>query len=350
MIMKNFISSVIGEYGVDLLYSVLDKPIDYDNIQESWNEEHRFYHGMDHLKQLINLIESGISDEEYRKKLYLIAIFHDVVYDPYSQDNEEKSAEMYRVMTGNNFDQEVYDAILDSKDHTKKASNLISEVFLDMDIHNLLYGSLDDMIRDSHLLTREYGAYDWTLMKAGRISFMEKFAPHILGINPESKVNEYISWLRTYEPKIAVFAGTFYPFHKGHLDILRKAEKIFDKVIVACGNNPLKSEDPEREEYLKMLSKKLPNNQVESFDVFLTDYIATKNYSVTIIKGLRNPSDFDSEKLQLRYMEDMNPNIKIAYIISDRKYEHLSSSGIKTIDFIGSKKDGERDLTSKYLL
>ena len=211
----NFISSAIGEFGSDLLVRTLKNTIDYGKIEKAWNEPHRFYHGMNHLKNLIFLIDAGRFEEKEKQKLYLVAIFHDIVYDPYSKDNEEKSAEIYRMMVEDNFDQEVYDAILDTKDHTKKASNLISEEFLDMDIHNLIYGSLQDMIHDTHLLTREYGAYDWTLMKAGRIAFMENFAPYILCIYPESKINDYISWLKVYEPKIAVFAGTFFPFHKG---------------------------------------------------------------------------------------------------------------------------------------
>lgn len=347
--MKNFISWAIGEYGAGLLGSVLANTFDYGNIERSWNEPHRFYHGMNHLKKLVDLINSGGFEEETKKKLYLVAIFHDIVYDPYSQDNEEKSAEMYKNMVGDNFDQEIYDSILDTKDHTKRASNLLSQEFLDLDIHNLLYGSLKDMIEDTRLLTREYGAYDWATMKAGRIFFLENFVSHVLGINPESKINEYISWLKVYEPRIAVFAGTFFPFHKGHLDILQKAEKIFDKVIVACGVNPEKSDSTERINYVETLKKILPNNQVEFFEGFLTDYIASKPYQVTVVKGLRNPSDFDAEKLQLRYMEDIDPNLNIVYIISDRKYEHISSSGVKMVKSIESHSKSKRDLVSKYL-
>ena len=82
------------------------------------------------------------------------------------------------------------------------------------------------------------------------------------------------------------------------------------------------------------------------FEGMLTDYVKSKSYPVSIVKGLRNPTDFDSERLQLRFMEDMDPNINIIYIISDRKYEHLSSSAIRQI----SSADSNPDLVGKYLI
>jgi phosphopantetheine adenylyltransferase len=84
------------------------------------------------------------------------------------------------------------------------------------------------------------------------------------------------------------------------------------------------------------LSKILPNNQVEFYEGMLHNYVKSKKYPLSIVKGLRNASDFDSEKLQLRYMEDMMPDINIVYIVSDRKYEHVSSSGIKSIQGMGA--------------
>ena len=78
--MKNFISWAIGEYGAGLLGSVLANTFDYGNIERSWNEPHRFYHGMNHIKKLIDLINSGGFGEKTKKKLYLVAIFHDIVY------------------------------------------------------------------------------------------------------------------------------------------------------------------------------------------------------------------------------------------------------------------------------
>ena len=144
--------------------------------------------------------------------------------------------------------------------------------------------------------------------------------------------------------------------HKGHINILEKAEKIFDKVIVACGINPAKVPAAQRDAYMKeqaaymeKIKQMLPNNQVEMFDGFVTDYIKTKPYHLTIVKGLRNPSDFDSEKITLRYMEDIDPNIDVIYIISDSQFEHVSSSGIKQVKLLEEYSGREGNLTEKYL-
>jgi pantetheine-phosphate adenylyltransferase len=342
--MKSLISCV-GHKGINFLNEVLTESKYFDEIESAWNEKHRFYHDSNHLSYLIELIEKYNTDGEIKRKLYLISIFHDVVYDVHSSENEELSAETYKRMVGDRFEQDIYDAILDTKDHTKTPSNPISESFLLLDIYDLVYGSLEKIIHNSKLLLKEFGHLDWIEIKKSRIAFVEKFSPHVLSINPDSKIKEYSEWVRFYEPNIAVFAGTFFPYHKGHDDVLKKAEKIFDKVIVACGVNPTKNNLLERASYINDLKKLLPNNQVELFTGFLTDYINQKPYPVTIVKGLRNPSDFDAEKLQLRYMEDMNPNLKITYIISDRRYEHISSSGINAIKLIS-----DSNFEKNYLL
>ncbi len=136
--------------------------------------------------------------------------------------------------------------------------------------------------------------------------------------------------------------------HKGHLDILSRAEQIFDKVIIACGVNPEKKSVETtltRNNYFTDLAEKiLPYHQVVRFDNILHEFVRGLGYPVTIIKGLRNPSDFDSEKLQFRYMEDFNPDIKIVYMMSSREFDHISSSAIKSIKAFGG------DYTKKYEL
>jgi pantetheine-phosphate adenylyltransferase len=347
-------------HGILTKYGCTDE--DVLSLQNMWNEPHRVYHNQEHLDEIISLIEHWkvthptLTDTEF--DLYILtAIFHDAIYDPKSNENELRSGELFAKMCPKASDIKtldinnggpiiysvsdiVYGMILDTKDHTQKPTSFYSETFLAFDLNGMSFGSLSRMISDEKKIMREFGFVDYDVYHNTRgTKFLEKFAPHIKkAINPNSRVDEYLDWYKTQTPKIAVFAGTFFPFHKGHLDILKRAERVFDKVIVLVCVNPGKNNSTSdvANYVINDLQKKLPNNQVEFYTGMLHNYIKSKNYPLSVIKGLRNASDFDSEKLQLRYMEDMLPDINIVYIVSDRKYEHVSSSGIKQIQYMGA--------------
>ena len=334
------------------------------NLQNMWNEPHRVYHNQEHLEEILGLIENLRSTRPNMTEVafdifVLAAFFHDAVYDPKSKTNEEDSAELFLKTcykatdiyntgtievdnpagTVTNF---VYAMILDTKDHTKNPSSYFSGQFLIFDLNGMINGSVSRMIADEGKIMREFGFVDFDVYKNVRgTMFLDKFATHIKSINKDSKVEEYIDWYKNRTPKIAVFAGSFFPFHRGHHDILKRAERIFDKVIVLLCINPSKNNNSEQvKEYIeKDLSKKLPNNQIEFFSGMVHEYVKSKNYPLSVVKGLRNASDFDSEKLQLRYMEDFYPDINIVYIVSDRKFEHVSSTGVKQIQSFGANAD-----------
>lgn len=328
-------------------------------LQLMWNEPHRVYHNQEHLEEILSLIE------DYKRvqvdpidwwidALIMTAFFHDAVYDPMSKTNEEDSAALFFSMCHDNpnmvdgFEDIVNGAILDTKDHTKTPSSSVSSIFLKMDLNGLINGSLSRMISDEQKIMREFGFVDYGIYKDVRgTQFLDKFAPYVKHVNPNSQIDAYVDWFKHRTPNIAVFTGTFFPFHRGHNDILKRAERIFDKVIVLACVNPGKSNDLSVvKKYVETeLRQKLPNNQVEFFDGMVHNYIKELSYSASVVKGLRNASDFDAEKLQLRYMEDMYPEINIVYIVSDRKFEHVSSSGIKLIQSMGANEEA-----SKYLI
>ncbi|MFO7294827.1 MAG: pantetheine-phosphate adenylyltransferase, partial [Clostridia bacterium] len=97
--------------------------------------------------------------------------------------------------------------------------------------------------------------------------------------------------------KIAVYPGSFDPITNGHMDIIKRASRIFDKLIVAVVRNPNKVATftvAERVELIKKAVKDLPNVEVDHFEGLLVDFMRKKNARV-IIKGLRAVSDFEYE-------------------------------------------------------
>lgn len=342
---------------------------DIVKLQAMWNEPHRFYHNQEHLDEILHLIEQDCKitnvhnyNETEFELFILVAFFHDAVYDPKADKkmNELKSAELFLIMCPlsekvenlmpNDLYKTVgefgYGMILDTIDHTQKPSSAYSEKFLEFDLNGMIHGDVSRMIKDEGKIMREFGFVDYNTYKNVRgTQFLEKFAAHIKSKYPNSKVDSYLDWYKNYTPKIAIYPGTFYPFHKGHLDILKRAERVFDKVVILMCVNPGKNNDAEKvKAHMHEVRLKLPNNQIEFFDGMLHNYIKKLNYPVSLIKGLRNASDFDAEKLQLRYMEDMCPDINIVYIVSDRKYEHISSSGIKQIQSMGATEEAKEYL------
>jgi pantetheine-phosphate adenylyltransferase len=131
---------------------------------------------------------------------------------------------------------------------------------------------------------------------------------------------------------VGLFAGSFNPFHKGHYNVLQKAERIFDKVIIAFGQNPEKSERTWE------IPNTIKNRQIEHYEGLLTDLVE-KMGDVTVIRGLRNSTDFNYEQNQYRYIQELMPNIKIVNIFCDKEFEHISSSGIRTLEKFNKHKD-----------
>lgn len=165
----------------------------------------------------------------------------------------------------------------------------------------------------------QYQHFDFADYKKARIT-------HLKNINADKKLNALIDYVTSYSPRIAVFPGSFNPFHKGHYNILQKAEKIFDKVIIAFGNNP------EKDKSKSSRPKTIKNRQICEYNGLLTDFVNSLKYEVVVIRGLRNSTDFQYEQNQYRYIQELKPGIKIISIFCDKEFEHISSSGIRTLE------------------
>jgi pantetheine-phosphate adenylyltransferase len=142
--------------------------------------------------------------------------------------------------------------------------------------------------------------------------------------------------------RIAIYPGSFDPITNGHLDIAERGLKLFDKVIVAILQNPVKSflfSVEERLEMLEVSFQKYPNIEVETFDGLLVDYAAKRN-SHAILRGMRAVSDFEYE-FQLALMNRrLNREVQTVFLMTGFRWIFTSSSIIKeAARFGGDIKD-----------
>lgn len=136
---------------------------------------------------------------------------------------------------------------------------------------------------------------------------------------------------------VAVYPGSFDPVTNGHIDILERTSRIFDKIIVAVVHNVTKQALftlDERVELIKESTKHLDNIEVECFNGLLADFLKSKQANV-IIRGLRSMTDYEYESQMSMMNKKLFPEIDTIFIVSDSQYTFVSSSGIKEAALLG---------------
>jgi pantetheine-phosphate adenylyltransferase len=137
----------------------------------------------------------------------------------------------------------------------------------------------------------------------------------------------------------AVCPGSYDPVTLGHLDIISRASKVFDNVIVAVVNHPVRKKQTlfsteERVAFLRAEVQNLGNVEVESFATLIVDFAKEKG-AHAIVKGLRAISDFEYEFEMNQLNRKMAPDIESIYMMSSPQYSFLSSSGVKELAMFG---------------
>ncbi len=143
-------------------------------------------------------------------------------------------------------------------------------------------------------------------------------------------------------PRIAIYPGSFDPLTSGHVDIIERGSRIFDKIIVAILINaekvPLFSEE-ERIAIIKDVFKGNKHVQAETFNGLLVDYAQEKNATV-LVRGLRAVSDFEYEFQMALMNRHLAPGLETVFMMPDEKYTFVSSRLIKEVFTLGGEVAG----------
>ena len=154
-------------------------------------------------------------------------------------------------------------------------------------------------------------------------------------------------------PRVAIYPGSFDPVTNGHIDIIERGLKLFDKIIVSILHNPGKNNLFTLEERLEMLKdcmKKFKNIEIDSFDGLLVDYAADRK-AHAILRGLRAMSDFEYEFQMALMNRRLNREVQTVFLMTGLRWIFTSSSIIKeAIQFGGNIEGMVPPLVQKKLI
>ena len=139
---------------------------------------------------------------------------------------------------------------------------------------------------------------------------------------------------------VAVCPGSYDPVTNGHVDIIERAARIFDRVVVGVVNQPLRKAQTlftaeERQAFLLQATEKLGNVEVDVFDTLLVDF-ARKHGARALVKGLRAISDFEYEFEMNQLNRKLADDIESVYLMASPEYSFLRSSGVRELATFGA--------------
>lgn len=139
--------------------------------------------------------------------------------------------------------------------------------------------------------------------------------------------------------KIGVYPGSFDPITNGHIDILKRSLRLFDKVIIAVAPNPKKAPFFDIKERVAMIhesTRHIPHVEVEIFEGLLAEYMKRKK-AHAIIRGLRVISDFEHEFMMALMNRKLDSEVETVFLMPSEEYSYVSSSAVKEVASYGGE-------------
>jgi len=330
------VSELAGEIAAVAPRQLFSSPDAIASVANHWSEWHRFWHGPAHLRALLTEIVAGTSGEE-RDALVVAAIYHDAIYNPRAADNEEASAILLQrdaLDASHPVIRQAVEIIVESKWDAPPVSRL-GQRFFELDARQLSDECpLAERMAYERAIFREYQWVSWRTYRGKRVEFLrswgEKFPAHRRG------VAECLQLMRALQPRIAIYPGSFDPFHIGHLSILRQAEQSFDKVVVALGLNRQKASEGSVEERRARVADQLRFHEVAAFSGLLSQYLDSLDAPATVLRGVRDGTDLEAELRYARFLNDLRPGTSVVWIGCEPAWQHISSSAVRELEAIES--------------
>ena len=138
-------------------------------------------------------------------------------------------------------------------------------------------------------------------------------------------------------PRVAVYTGTFDPVHHGHVDVIRRGSRVFDRLIVGVGINPDKATlftPDERVELIRSVTADFKNVEVKHFPGLTVRFVREMGASV-MLRGLRTLSDMEYEFTMSLMNLNLDPEIETVFLMAKEEFSHVSSSLLRQIAILG---------------
>ena len=322
---------------LDVLLEKYHIDLTLNEIKKLYNHHSKFYHNFSHIEHLLSIIEL---EEE---SLYMAILFHDIKFDVRINNHEEASAVYFNehCNASEQFKSNVTQLIL-ATEYFKETKNPLENEIIRVDRLILQKKDINSLLTWEQNIFSEHQYLSINEYKKGRVSFLNQ-AYEETGNKTLLELRDIVD-KRVY--KIGFYPGSFNPFHIGHYNILKKAEKSFDKVVIGVGIN-FEKKDLAKVDVPDMIR----NREIIYYPGLITTEIQMlkKHGDVFVVRGLRNAYDLQHEEGLRNAIKDFLPDQQFVYYFCDKEYEHISSSLIRDIQYRG--KDGSADfIVKKYTL